>query len=75
MWNFADGTLPFTRTFPFGTYRAHFALAPGPEGWTCTATEAFAQENGGRPIRLQSGFGTGELILTNAKQLSARCKS
>jgi hypothetical protein len=74
MWNFADATLTFTRTFPSGAYRAHFALARGPDGWTCTAAEAFARENGSKPIRLQSAFGDGELILISAKQVGARCK-
>jgi ribosomal protein L36 len=74
MWEFADGTLTFTRTFPSGAFRAHFVFTRGPDGLACAATEAFARENGGRPIRLQSAFGDGEVVMISAKQVGARCR-
>jgi hypothetical protein len=72
-WNFADGVLHFTRTFPSGAYRAHFAFARGEGGITCKVTEAFAREDGNKPITMESPFG-GRVSIVNARQESSDCR-
>jgi hypothetical protein len=73
VWTFADGTLSFTRTFPAGAYRAHFAFVRGPSGLTCRVTEAFAREGGKGELKVESVFG-GEVTILNTKQLPSTCK-
>jgi hypothetical protein len=74
VWTFAGGTLTFTRTFPSGAFRSHFAFANGSEGLTCTASGAFARERGKEEIRLESPFGGGMVNIVSAKQTSSSCK-
>ena len=73
VWTFSDGTLSFIRTFPSGAFRIHFAFADGPGGLTCTATEAFAREDGKREIELESPFG-GRVAVVSTKQVASSCK-
>jgi hypothetical protein len=74
LWTFAEGTLTFTRTFPSGAFRSHFAFANGPDGLTCTASGAFARERGKEEIKLESPFGGGLVSILSAKQASSSCK-
>jgi|SRR5215510_6372194 len=74
LWTFAEETLTFTRTFPSGAFRAHFALANGPGGLTCTATGAFARERGKNDIQLDSPFGGGLITIVSARQAASTCK-
>jgi hypothetical protein len=73
VWRFADGTLTFIRTFPSGARRMTFAFARGPNGLTCTASFAFAREDGGGPVRTVTPQGQPQTILS-ATQLSSQCK-
>jgi hypothetical protein len=73
VWTFADNTLTFTRTFPAGAYRAHFAFARGPKGLTCRVTEAFAREGGKGELKMDSPFG-GEVTILSTKQLPSTCR-
>lgn len=72
VWKFADGTLTFIRTFPSGAFRVNFAFVRGPNGLTCTVTEAFARE-GGKELKMESAFG-GEITIISSKQLPSTCK-
>ena len=73
LWRFSDGTLTFMRTFPSGARRMTFAFARGPNGLTCTASFAFAREDGSGPIRTVTPKGQPQTILS-ATQLSSQCK-
>jgi hypothetical protein len=72
-WSFADGTLTFTRTFPAGAYRAHFAFSRTDNGMRCTVTEAFAREGGKGAITIESAFG-GTVTILSSRQLPSTCK-
>jgi len=73
VWNFAGEVLHFTRTFPSGAYRAHFAFVRSEAGITCKVTEAFAREDGNRPITMQSPFG-GQVTIVDSKQKPSDCR-
>ncbi|MGH6768878.1 MAG: hypothetical protein ACRECO_07645 [Xanthobacteraceae bacterium] len=72
-WSFADGTLTFTRTFPAGAYRAHFAFAQKDGRMTCSVGETFAREGGKGAIRIESAFG-GQVTILKSTQLPSNCK-
>jgi hypothetical protein len=73
-WSFSDGTLTFTRTYPAGAYRVHYAFARKEDGaMTCSVTEAFAREGGKGAIRLESAFG-GTVTILSSKQLRSSCR-
>jgi hypothetical protein len=73
LWTFADGVLTFVRTFRSGAYRVKFAFARGSDGLTCAVDAAYAREDG-RPIRLRSPFGGGEVTIVDARQTSSSCR-
>jgi hypothetical protein len=73
VWEFADGTLTFFRTFRSGAYRAHFAFVRAPSGLACSVSEAFARENGTGEIRMQPDSG-GEITIISSKLLASSCK-
>src|SRR5262245_46040030 len=73
-WTFADGALAFIRTYPAGARRLSFAFARGPDGLTCTATFAFAREDGSGPVRLKSRFSRRDAEILDARQASSTCR-
>lgn len=74
IWNFADEALHFTRTFPSGAYRVHFTFARGGDGMTCKVTEAFAREDGNKPITLDSSLGDGPVTMIESQQEPSDCR-
>jgi hypothetical protein len=74
IWNFAEETLHFIRTYPSGAYRAHFAFARGEGGITCKVTEAFAREDGNKPITMESSIDGGRVTILNSRQESSDCR-
>jgi hypothetical protein len=74
VWTFADGVLTYIRTYPSGARRLGFSFARGPDGLTCTASFAFARENGTGAIRLDSRFSGRDTTIVSAKQLSSKCR-
>jgi hypothetical protein len=74
IWSFADEALHFTRTFPSGAYRAHFTFTRGAAGISCNVTEAFAREDGNKPISLDSAFGDGPVTMIESQQEPSDCR-
>ena len=74
VWTFTDGVLAFIRTYPSGARRIGFSFARAPDGLTCTASFAFARENGTGAIRLDSRFSGRDTTIVSAKQLSSSCR-
>jgi hypothetical protein len=74
VWSFADEALHFTRTFPSGAYRAHFAFTRGEGGMTCKVTEAFAREDGNKPITLESPVDGRRVTILDSKQEPSDCE-
>jgi hypothetical protein len=74
IWTFADGTLTFIRTFKSGARRVSFAFARAGDGLTCTATFAFAREDGSGPVRLESRFSGRDVTILGARQVSSTCR-
>jgi hypothetical protein len=74
VWNFADGALHFTRTFPSGAYRAHFTFVRSEGGISCEVTEAFAREDGKKPITLASPVDGAPVSIIESKQEPSDCK-
>jgi hypothetical protein len=74
IWCFADEALHFTRTFPSGAYRAHFTFTRGVEGISCKVTEAFAREDGNKPITLDSALGDGPVTMIESQQEPSDCR-
>jgi hypothetical protein len=73
VWEFADGTLTFFRTFRSGAYRAHFAFVRAPAGLACSVSEAFVREDGTGAIRMQLDSG-GEITIISSNPLATTCK-
>src|SRR5262249_37981516 len=74
IWTFAGGALTFVRTLPSGAYRVHVAFARAADGMTCTATGAFARENGTGRIRMRSRVSDNWLTILSSKQVASSCK-
>jgi hypothetical protein len=74
VWNFADGALHFTRTFPSGAYRAHFTFVRSDGGISCEVTEAFAREDGKKPITLSSPIDGAQVNIIESKQEPSDCR-
>ena len=74
VWNFADEALHFTRTFPSGAYRVHFTFARSERGIGCRVTEAFAREDGNKPITLHSALGDGPMTMIASQQEPSDCQ-
>ena len=74
IWNFSDEALHFTRTFPSGAYRAHFTFTRSEGGITCKVTEAFAREDGNKPITLDSALGDGPVTMIESQQEPSDCR-
>jgi hypothetical protein len=72
VWTFADGTLTFVRTFRSGARRLSIAFERGADGLTCSASFAFARQDGSGPIRLE-GLSGREQVIVRAKQISSTC--
>ena len=73
LWTFADGTLSFLRTYPAGARRHTIAFARDSTGLKCTASTAFAREDGSGPVRIQAPDGQFTTIL-RFTPLSSQCK-
>ena len=73
-WEFADGTLSFTRTFKQGGYRASFAFARGAGGLTCTVSDTFGREDGRGAIVMESVIDGSEVTIIRSKLLSTNCR-
>lgn len=74
IWNFNDGALHFTRTFPSGAYRAHFTFKRVDGELRCEVTEAFAREDGNKPITLASPVDGARVSIIDSKQEPSDCK-
>jgi hypothetical protein len=74
IWNFDDGALHFTRTFPSGAYRAHFTFSRVNGELRCEVTEAFARQDGNKPITLASPVDGGKVTILDSKQEPSDCK-
>jgi hypothetical protein len=74
IWNFDDGALHFTRTFPSGAYRAHFTFSRVDGEIRCEVTEAFARQDGNKPITLASPVDGAKVTIIDSKQEPSDCK-
>lgn len=74
IWNFDDGALHFTRTFPSGAYRAHFTFSRVDGELWCEVTEAFARQDGNRPITLASPVDGAKVTIIDSQQEPSDCK-
>jgi hypothetical protein len=74
IWNFDAEALHFTRTFPSGAYRAHFTFSRVDGELRCEVTEAFARQDGNKPITLASPVDGAKVTIIDSKQEPSDCK-
>ena len=74
LWEFADGTLTYMRTFRQGAYRASVAFARGADGLTCTFTDTLAREGARGDIVMESMIDGSEVTVLRSKLLSTNCR-
>ena len=75
VWFFKEGKLIELRVFERGgAFRREVSFARSPKGLTCTATEAFARENGTGAIKLKSGVDGAQITVVSSKQVSSTCR-
>jgi carbohydrate-selective porin OprB len=74
VWQFADGTLTFMRTYKQGAYRRTVAFTRGAQGLTCTVSESFARENGTGSIELNSLMDGRPTTIVRWKPVSSSCR-
>jgi hypothetical protein len=72
MWTFQHSALTWRRTFSTGAYRLDVALARGPDGLTCVASEAFTHPGGG--ITMNSSIDGRPMTVLRTRQVSASCR-
>jgi hypothetical protein len=74
-WTFAgDGTLIFLRTYKEGAFRRTIAFSRNAEGFSCTAKESLARENGVGGIALNSAIDNVPVTVVKSEQISSSCR-
>jgi hypothetical protein len=74
VWTYADQTLTYRRSFKQGAYRMTIAFARHANGLTCSASEAFARENGVGAIVLDSAMDGLPTTIVSASPVSSTCR-
>ena len=74
-WSFAgDGTLIFLRTYKEGAFRRTIAFTRSAEGFSCSANETLARENGVGGLALNSAIDDVPVTVVRYEQISSSCR-
>jgi len=74
VWQFKDGELTFVRSYKDGAIRIIISLKQDGQNLACTATSAYAREQGKRGLVLNSPIDGVPVTILNWKQVSSSCQ-